>query len=213
MSGTCILFFLKYPAAGKVKTRLAATLGNEKAMKAFCWMVETAWKDAVSKHWERQVCGTPETHLTDFDQWLSNGRPAKAQSVGDLGDRLIAGISGAFSEGFEKVICVGGDCVQLGFKEYSALSEALENNDAAILPAHDGGYVAIGLKAPQPLLFQNIAWSSDSVFEDTLNAAKSADLSVWIGETFTDVDTLEDWSASGAPNFPGSPQLTPTKDA
>ena len=208
MPGTCILFFLKYPQPGKVKTRLAATVGNEQAMEAFRWMVETSWQGAESLKWERQVCGTPSDALGAFDGWLKAGRHAKLQSDGNLGERLATGVTGAFAEGFQKVICVGGDCVQIGEPQYQAMSEALDSHDVAVLPAHDGGYVAIGMKAPRPAIFEGIQWSTDSVFEETLAVAKNAELSVWVGETFTDIDTFEDWINTISGVYSGAPKLT-----
>ena len=207
MLGTCILFFLKYPELGKVKTRLAASVGDNRAMEAFTWMVETSWTGAQSEEWERQVCGTPSNQLGAFDAWLQGGKAATTQSDGSLGKRLEAGVAEAFSEGHRGVICVGGDCVQIRATHYQAMHEALKTHDLAILPARDGGYVAIGMKAPQPEIFQDIHWSTDTVLAETLAAAKHLRLSVWLGDTFTDVDTLEDWERTVAGLYSDAPHL------
>ena len=151
-----ILFFLKYPQLGRVKTRLARSVGDEQAMEAFHWMVYECWTRAKDVTAERQVYGAPEYRMDAFDEWLTGGLPATPQPSGSLGDRLIAGVEHAFARGHSKVICVGGDCPSLSKKEYEQALEALDTHDLAIYPAEDGGYVLIGLKAPNKQLFQNI---------------------------------------------------------
>jgi uncharacterized protein len=59
-------------------------------------------------------------------------------------------------------------------------------------PAEDGGYWLIGLKAAQPALFENISWSSSSVFEQTMERAKAAGLKTHVLRKLPDIDTIED---------------------
>ena len=62
-------------------------------------------------------------------------------------------------------------------------------------PAVDGGYWLIGLRAPQPKLFEQISWSSDQVLGQTLQCARSLGLHIQLLRILTDIDTEEDWNA------------------
>ncbi|MEM7673214.1 MAG: TIGR04282 family arsenosugar biosynthesis glycosyltransferase [Verrucomicrobiota bacterium] len=207
MPQSCILFFLKYPEAGRVKTRLARAVGDAAAEVAFRWMVETCWSRAESSEWKRQVVGAPSSKLADFSKWLPGSERPHAQPSGSLGDRLSDGIQNAFNLGFSKVVCVGGDCPSLDYSHYSMAFEALDTHDVAIIPAQDGGYVSIGCRDPQPELFEKIAWSTHLVFEQTIERAQSLGLTVWVGETLPDIDTLTDWQESIVHQFPDAPSL------
>ena len=207
MSSNCILFFLKYPEIGKVKTRLALRVGEGPAVEAFTWMAEKCWHQAENNLCERQVIGSPPTRISDFDAWLTGGKSAIAQIDGTLGERLQAGILQAFQAGFSKVLCVGGDCPALGEHHYFEALEALDENDISIQPAHDGGYVMIGLKSPELRIFDGIAWSTDLVLQQTQEKAAALGLSAWIGSPMADIDTLEDWETEIAAKYPDAPQL------
>jgi hypothetical protein len=71
----------------------------------------------------------------------------------------------------------------------------LTENEVVIGPATDGGYWLIGLRGPQAMLFEGIAWSSNSVFRETVEHCQTAGLSVKLLRELTDVDTETDWLA------------------
>ena len=57
-------------------------------------------------------------------------------------------------------------------------------------PAEDGGYYCIALKRKRPELFQNIPWSTDQVFEATLNEIKNNSLTYHLLPTLKDLDEI-----------------------
>jgi glycosyltransferase A (GT-A) superfamily protein (DUF2064 family) len=69
---------------------------------------------------------------------------------------------------------------------------ALENNEVVIGPAADGGYYLLGMKKLHPELFQNIAWSTDRVYAETIAVLQQQDLCYQTLETLTDVDEEKD---------------------
>ena len=72
--------------------------------------------------------------------------------------------------------------------------EDLNRNDVVLGPRGDGGYYLLGLKEGNPSLFRDIPWSTEKVFEKTLNILKFQTLSYLSHNAFSDVDTLEDSS-------------------
>ena len=187
-----IVFFLKFPEPGKVKTRLAAAVGSEHAMMIYRWMVETSWENAEGP-WQRLLSVAPADKTEEFNQWLTPDFPAFAQVEGDLGKRIDNTVNMLFDRGFSKVLCVGGDCPTLDRELYAEAFRKLDIFDVCLSPATDGGYVMIGMNQPQPDLFNRIEWSTEYVMEQTLEAAGQTGLSVGTTRAFSDVDTIEDY--------------------
>jgi glycosyltransferase A (GT-A) superfamily protein (DUF2064 family) len=103
----------------------------------------------------------------------------------------------AFSEAFRRhsrVLAVGTDTPELTPDGVREAFERLESSDLVLGPARDGGYYLIGLRAPAPLLFRNIPWSTPRVLDRTLELARQLNLGVSLLPTLSDVDTLSDWT-------------------
>jgi uncharacterized protein len=193
----CVLLFVKFPEPGKVKTRLAATLGPERAATLYRGMAEEVLR-RVPPEDEVLVLYDPPERAAEIEAWLrglSTGRKMVflAQAAGDLGVRLEVAFTAAFAAGFEAVAAIGSDCVELTAAHFVEAWQALETHDVALGPTIDGGYYLIALRAPRPEIFTGIAWSTDAVFRQTLDRAAAAGLSVHILPTLRDVDTEEDW--------------------
>ena len=183
-----IIIFVKAPRPGFVKTRLAATIGNEAACDAYCQLTENVLANlAPLPHLEIRF--TPDDAEKEITQWLRDDWTAHPQGNGDLGDRMHQ----AFTEVNSPAIIIGSDCPQVELSDFRTAAKALQTHDAVIGPATDGGYWLIGLNAPCPALFEGVEWGSDSVLQSTLVKAHEAGLSVEILRKLTDVDTGADW--------------------
>jgi rSAM/selenodomain-associated transferase 1 len=88
------------------------------------------------------------------------------QQGADLGERMAFSFSVALQT-YEKVIVIGTDCPDIDKEYITQAFEALNENDAVIGPAADGGYVLLGLQKFSLDLFTNISWGSDKVFSQT----------------------------------------------
>lgn len=92
----------------------------------------------------------------------------RSQSEGDLGARMAA-VFAAYSG---PVVLIGTDCPVLLAAHLVAAARMLRGdgdgpNDAVFVPAEDGGYVLVGLRGPQPRLFEGIDWGSERVMAQT----------------------------------------------
>jgi len=83
----------------------------------------------------------------------------------------------------------------LGRADVRAAFAELATHDVVLGPAHDGGYYLVALRAPQPSLFDGVAWSRSSVLDETLARAAATGLSVARLRPLRDVDTLDDLRA------------------
>lgn len=194
-----LILFVKYPEPGRVKTRLAADVGDEAAARIYRMMVASIIGNLPQGTAIRIVYHRFRSE-TDYREWLDDPVLAEAEYVpqceGDLGERLTHAFAEAFQDGWEKVGVIGSDCVELTSRIYHDAWKELKKNDVVIGPTFDGGYYFLAMKNFQPALFANITWSTPIVFGQTLLAAKMAQLSVALLPKLHDIDTLEDWKCA-----------------
>lgn len=183
---TKLIIFVRAPRAGEVKTRLASKLSREGACAAYRQLVEVLVRN-LRKVPSVELCYAPADAEKEVAHWLQPGWTCAPQSEGDLGARL----NDAFARG--PALIIGSDCPYVTPKDVREADEALRSHDVVIGPATDGGYWLIGLNGPQPSLFTNISWSSESVLAETLSRAKASGLKVHLLRLLTDVDTAADW--------------------
>ncbi|MBW0434031.1 TIGR04282 family arsenosugar biosynthesis glycosyltransferase [Leptospira yasudae] len=185
-----LILFLRNPVVGQVKTRLAAGLGNEAALNVYEQLVEIT---------QKQVAGLDLPVRLYFDsipefvsgKW-GNQVSAHLQSGEDLGLRMSNAFSETFSHGATKAVIIGSDCPDLETKHIREAFSALDQSDAVLGPALDGGYYLLGLKSHLPEIFHKVPWSTDRVFAVTLEKLQLSRRNVWILPKLGDVDEPED---------------------
>jgi uncharacterized protein len=184
---------LKAPRPGTVKTRLAADLGEQKATAIYRKMVEHQLRQ-IPQEWSCTIHYSPADALKEMNDWLQNVAPLgteyEAQCEGDLGARMLQAVSSGFACGAEGVILLGGDCLQLLTEQLLEAALCLEKADITIAPATDGGYVLLGLKHIHHQLFENIAWGTSKVLEQTTAVASGLSLELCLMRSFEDIDDV-----------------------
>ena len=193
-----LLVFARLPELGKVKTRLAESIGAEKALAVYSAMlrdvlhaigesrdqteVEIAWAPSESANGEalREAFGS---------------RTLVMQTGSNLGDRL----SMAFSERFifhrtQKVIAIGVDEPRISRELVDHAFGLLDSCEWVIGPAIDGGYYLIGCRAAvfNPMIFSDLAWGTSSVLSQTLERIREWGQTTAMLPKRYDIDVLED---------------------
>ena len=187
-----IIIFVRNPQLGKIKTRLAATLGEEKALAIY--------KELLHHTKEITAQITADKYVFYFDKieendlWNAPGFFKSLQCNDELGDKMKNAFRKLFNEGYEKVAIIGSDCFELTTTIIGEAFALLKNNDAVIGPAKDGGYYLLGMKKMIEPVFENKQWSTDSVFRETINDLTENNFSFSCLPLLTDVDTEEDWN-------------------
>jgi rSAM/selenodomain-associated transferase 1 len=187
-----VIVFLKAPRPGLVKTRLSATMGAEAACTAYRQLVGTVL-DHVSGLPAVTLCYSPDDAAREIEPWLRGGWSLQSQGEGDLGQRMSRAFSRAFQNGARRVVIIGSDCPTMAVQDIEDAWTALETNHLVLGPATDGGYWLMGLHQAEPILFEGISWSTESVFQETLSRAKAGGLHVKLLRTLSDIDTEADW--------------------
>jgi uncharacterized protein len=190
----CLLLFVKSPIKGQVKTRLAAETGGDFAVGLYKCFVEDIISLAENLDVHLEVCFCPANRKTTFSEWLGQQYCYNPQVGNNLGDKLRNAFENAFEEGFTNVVAIGSDSPDLPANYLSESVEVLAEYDVAIGPANDGGYYLIGFSKEGfiPEVFDNISWSTDSVFEQTVSILKQHGRKIHLLPLWHDVDTIAD---------------------
>jgi rSAM/selenodomain-associated transferase 1 len=191
VAGNLLIIFVKAPRPGEVKTRIAKSIGVQAACDAYLALVEVLIGKLRTLS-NVQVRYTPDDALLEIPQWIQPTWTTAPQGPGDLGQRLTRAFHEAFSGGAERVVIIGSDCPEITQHDIESAWAALDDHEVILGPAEDGGYWLIGLRSQQPALFENVAWSSTMVFEETLSRATTSSLAVCVLRKLSDVDTIED---------------------
>jgi rSAM/selenodomain-associated transferase 1 len=193
---TNVALILKAPRPGEVKTRLASSIGAERATRVYRALVEHQLAQ-IPASWRSAIHFAPSDAEAEMRTWLENlcprGTDFVAQPDGDLGVRLIFAMDHAFASGADLVFFLGGDCPGITRSYLEEAEAALAESDMVIAGALDGGYVLLGLRKPMAAIFEVIPWSSDAVFAATLGQARAAGLSYQCLSPLEDIDDLESY--------------------
>ena len=188
-----IAIFAKAPIAGTAKTRLIPALGAAGAARLHRQLVRhavttahTAMMGPVSL-W----CAPDTTHRFFRALTATTGIALHAQHGEHLGERMHHALSALTATG--PTLLIGTDCPMLTPTVLQDCATALQRgHDAVFLPAEDGGYALVGLRAPQPAVFRNIDWGSDAVMAQTRERLRECGLRWAEPATVWDVDRPQD---------------------
>lgn len=191
---TTLVIFAKAPQPGAAKTRLIPALGAEGAADlARRMLVHTLQQALAAGVGPVELCMSP---APGNKAWHGVALPAgvtcTAQGEGDLGQRMARAV--ARVTGQQPVLLFGTDCPALTAAHLREADRQLARHDAVLLPVADGGYILIGLKAPCPELFTDMAWSTPAVADETLSRMAALGLRVWRGPKLHDIDEPADLS-------------------
>lgn len=202
---------LKAPISGLVKTRLGREIGFERAVVVYRALVERQLSN-IPPGFPVSVAFAPVTAGDMMRAWLGDGSSYFPQVDGDLGERLRAAADSCLSGG-SAVLFVGGDCPGLDRERIVEAAEALRDADVVVVPALDGGYCLIGISSMRSaLVFDQIAWSTPEVLEQTRRRSEEGGLKLKeLEPALEDVDDLDSWNralASASIQNPGQAEAT-----
>ena len=194
MDDRCLLFFIRYPEKGRVKTRLAASIGDEGAVKLYKGFLLNILSNLNKGTFLFYLCFYPGDSLENLKKWLGEEYLYMAQYGGDLGERMENCFMEAFAMNFKRVVLVGSDIPELPLEVIEEAFHSLQKKDAVIGPSLDGGYYLIGFKDKtfSSKIFKGIPWSKERVFEETMKILEREGLTVHTLKPLRDIDTIED---------------------
>ena len=192
-----LIAFAKVPRPGRVKTRLAAAIGDTEAASLYRVMGRRVLDGVRGGDYRLVAYIDPANELARARDWLGEtGIDFKPQAGDDLGERL----ADAFRREFQRarhVCAIGTDAPAVDRRVVERAFTELSNNDLVLGPALDGGYYLIGLSGYQPELFRGVPWSTERVMAETLARARALVLRTATLEPLPDIDTVEDLERAG----------------
>ena len=191
---SALLIFIKNIEKGKVKTRLAATVGEERALAIYKELLKHTRNIALLSDVKRYLFYSQKVEKNDG--WSGDDFQKLVQINGDLGDKMADGFQRAF-QNQKKVVIIGSDCASLTKEIVDQAFSILDQKDFVIGPALDGGYYLIGMRMFLPQVFQNIEWSTEEVFSKTVEIIEGLKKTYGLLPSLSDIDYEEDWLKYG----------------
>ncbi len=195
-----LLIFIKNPELGKAKTRLAATLGDKKALEIYHYLLAHTRQVSLDLPVKRKLYYSSFIDKNDlwsnsaYDKYLQDQSP-------DLGQKMYSAFLENYNEGIPRALIIGSDCLDLTPEILTEAYNLLSKKEAVIGPAKDGGYYSIGFNFERmgkesihalQKLFLNKSWSHEKVFSEAISAFQELEIDYFEMPTLSDVDLEED---------------------
>lgn len=216
--------FARPPRPGQAKTRLAREIGADEAAELYrCFLIDLLCRldtarNAGANSTDLWVAWAPgphdEPHHPPAEMAaVIGGRRAFAQEGSDLGGRLSHATERLLQSGYRTVTVIGSDSPTLPVEVALAAGPSLDPDEIVLAPAIDGGFWLVALAQAQPLLWEDVAWSTDQALADVRDRATRAGLRVRLGPEWHDVDVRADLQRL-ADDLAAAPGLCPlTREA
>lgn len=212
MGTVAVGIMCKTPAPGKSKTRLSPPLQPEECAGISACFIRDLSRTIGALAGDGGVAGyavyTPVGSEAGLLPLLPPCFELLAQVDGDFGARLFHGARELLDAGHDGAILVNSDSPTLPLPILRAAVDAVRSRDTVVLSrAADGGYTLIGLSRPHRRLFEDISWSTSTVYQRTRERAAEIGVAVVDVPPWYDVDDavslrmLEDELAGHPPPF------------
>jgi len=190
MENNLLIIFVRNPVIGKVKTRLARSVGPARALEIYKILMDQT----------RQITGEVKSdkvvyysdHNETGDIWEDQEFQKRVQTGKDLGSRMMNAFEEMFSAGYDRIVIIGNDCFDLTTKIVNQAFDNLESSEVVVGPAQDGGYYLLGMKKLHREFFINKSWGTSTVLADTIQDIRDKELHYRLLPQLSDVDEEQD---------------------
>ena len=183
-----VLVFCKNQIIGKVKTRLALSIGQKKAFLIYSELVnKTA---TVVNSLSSEVHIYYSDYIEENDNFDSSKIKKFIQKGNNLGDRMINALNVSFKN-FSPIVIIGSDLWELEISDIKDAFGILKKKNIVIGPSTDGGYYLIGMNYLDTKIFENKNWGQQSVLNETIRDIDDK-TKIHLLDEKTDIDTYDD---------------------
>lgn len=190
MKPDLLIIFYRNPQLGKVKSRLAATLGEERALAIYIVLSSYTRLVTSAVNCDRVVYYSD--YIDREDNWPNENFFKHLQKGDELGIKMRVAFESAFRQGYKRVCIIGTDCMELTTGILNDAFEILKRKDVVIGPAVDGGYYLLGMNRFIPELFSLKKWSTSTVCIDTIHDLERLQSTYKLLPMLSDIDTEAD---------------------
>ncbi len=190
MKERALIIFVKDPYSDAVKTRLATSIGQAEARRAYKLMLLHLRK-LIDKLQQIDVYVFYAETVPDDTIWQENVQ-IRRQIHGDIGMRMADAMQRLCPQ-YDKVLLIGSDCPTIRDTHLEEAYDALAGADIVLGPAYDGGYYLIGMKELQKEIFDIPEWSTSRVRDLTIEKILACGLRYHEITRLMDIDTEADY--------------------
>lgn len=190
MNKRLLIIFYRNPELGKVKTRLASALGEDKALAIYFQLA--AHTRSITKNLIMDKVVYYTEYVDTEDSWENKIYQKRLQHGDILGARMFNAFTEGFSKNYTSICIIGTDCWELKPQIIEDAFKALEKDDAVLGPANDGGYYLLGMNHLHAEIFQEKSWSTNKVAFETIDTFNQLNLKFRLLPVLNDVDDEKD---------------------
>lgn len=185
-----LIIFVRNLEKGKVKKRLAKSIGEDKSLEVYKYLLDYTKEVTISCKFNLFVFYSHYIHIADtFDDHIYSKH---LQEGNDLGERMMNAFKKVFDLGLKNICIIGSDCYDLETETLHQAFDKLHENDTITGPSSDGGYYLLGMKKLYTDFFINKNWGTSTVFDDTMATINQLGLTSAVLPQLNDIDTIED---------------------
>ncbi|WP_298530665.1 TIGR04282 family arsenosugar biosynthesis glycosyltransferase [uncultured Algibacter sp.] len=187
MNKELVIVFVKNIKLGKVKTRLAKTIGNQGAFEVYSELVK------VTENATKNLTADLRIYFSDAvveTKWQNTLKTV--QQGANLGERMLNAFKSGFNDGYERIVLIGSDLPDITEKHINEGLEKLKKTSIVFGPAEDGGYYLVGLSKSQFFIFENKPWSQPHLLQETITELDNKNIKFDTLTTLNDIDTWKD---------------------
>jgi hypothetical protein len=190
VSKKLLIIFYRNPELGKVKTRLASTMGDDKALAIYFQLASHTRNITQNLEIDKVVYYTE--YVDTEDNWENKDYKKSLQHGDILGARMFNAFTEGFSKNYSSICIIGTDCWDLTHELIQEAFKMLENHDAVLGPAKDGGYYLLGLNHLHAEIFMEKSWSTNKIAQETIDTFNQLNLKFQLLPALNDVDEEKD---------------------
>lgn len=190
-----LMIFVKNLLPGTVKTRLAKDIGMDAAMDVYKELLDYTAEVANEVTVDKGVYYSEYVEL--YDDWNNDSYQKHLQEGPKLGDRMLEAFTKGFENGYEKIVIIGSDSLEITKSHIDEAFKQLDKHDVVIGPAADGGYYLLGLTNIFPAIFEEKEYSHEHVLNEALDEIEKFGMSFTLLEKLHDIDTMADLKRAG----------------
>ncbi|MCR8968568.1 TIGR04282 family arsenosugar biosynthesis glycosyltransferase [Facklamia sp. 7083-14-GEN3] len=191
---TAIIYFVKLPIIGYNKTRLQGFLPKEDIHHLSIHLLQETYKEICKVDADIYLFVSPSDQKKAIQKYLEikSDKIFGQLDSSHLGERMSRAMQQIFNRGYDKVLLLGCDLVDIKQSLIEQVIKMLDHEDVVLAPTLDGGYGIIASRQFSKSLFDLENYSHDEVCQRTINKLSEAKLSYALTETIRDLDTRED---------------------
>ncbi len=189
---SAIILFTRLPIPGRTKTRLEKVFSKEDCAKLHTEFLKDLNICIEKTKLDCFLFYTPEGDIEPLRS-IFNDKVSYDIQIGEgLGERMYNAIEKVLSMKYESCVLIGSDIPQIKETEILGAIKALDNTDVVFGPTIDYGYYLVGMRKPHKEIFTNQTYGYGSVLRNTIEAAKTSNLTYSLIKPHLDIDEPED---------------------